>query len=62
MSELEKLKASLKKKITSEIKGLLAEFLKQLLKLLKPRNEENEIEETEPVLENECRCFSTPTK
>ena len=41
--------------------GLLVDF-KKLLKLLKSRSEENEIEDTEPVLENESKSFFTPTK
>ena len=36
-SVLESLRASLKKEITSEIKGLVMEFQRGVLKLLKPR-------------------------
>ena len=56
-SVLEVLKASLKKKTTSEIRGLLAEFQKELLKLLKPKTNENIREQNENALESESRDF-----
>ena len=52
-SFLESLRASLKEKITSEIKNLLVESQREMLKLLKPETRETE---------NETRNFYTPTK
>ena len=43
-SELEKLGASLKEVITSEMERLIVETQKELLERLEPRNEENENE------------------
>ena len=57
-SILESLRVSLKEEITSEIKGLLAESQREMLKLLRPETRENVEEETE----NETRTFHTPTK
>ena len=61
-SFLEKLRASLKEEITSEIKSLLVESQKEMLILLKPKTGENSRENIEEELENENRCFYTPTK
>ena len=58
VSFLESLRASLKEEITSEIKNLLKESQREMLKLLKPETRENVEEETE----NETRSFYTPTK
>ena len=57
-SILESMRVSLKEEITSEIKGLLAESQREMLKLLRPETRENVEEETE----NETRTFHTPTK
>ena len=57
-SLLESLRISLKEEITSEIKNLLIESQKEMLKLLKPNARENVEEEKE----NETRSFYTPTK
>ena len=61
-SLLESLRSSLKEEITSEIKTLLLESQKELLKLLKPETRENirYLASGEP--ENETRSFYTPTK
>ena len=61
-SFLESLRASLKEKIISEIKNLLVESQKEMLKLLKPETRENVRENTEEETENETRSFYTPTK
>ena len=61
-SLLESLRASLKEEITSEIKSLLIESQKEMLKLLKPRTGENMRENTEEEMESETRGFYTPTK
>ena len=61
-SFLERLKASLKEEITSEIKNLLCESPKEMLKLLKPEIRENIKENTKEETENETRNFYTPTK
>ena len=52
-SVLESLRASLKEEITSEIKILLIESQREMLKLLKPKIGENSREEDENDLENE---------
>ena len=52
-SILESLRVSLKEEIPSEIKGLLAESQREMLKLLRPEKRENVEEETE----NETRTF-----
>ena len=59
-SALESLRAFLKEEITSETKGLLAESLKEFLKLLKPVSEANRRKENEVNLEYEPRSFYTP--
>ena len=61
-SFLESLRASLKEEITSEIKNLLVESQKKMLKLLKPETKESVRESNEEELENETRSFYTPTK
>ena len=61
-SLLESLRASLKEEITSEIKNLLIESQKEMLKLLKPETRENVRESVEEEMENETRSFYTPTK
>ena len=58
---LENLRASLKDEITSEVKTLLIEAQKELLKLLEPKTNENIREEPEDELENETRSFYTST-
>ena len=61
-SLLENLRASLKEEITSEIKNLLVESQKEMLKLLKPETRGNVRENTEEEVEEETRSFYTPTK
>ena len=61
-SLLESLRASLKDEITSEIKTLLAESQREMLKLLKPETRGNIRENTEEEVEEETRNFYTPTK
>ena len=61
-SVLESLRASLKEEITSEIKGLLLESQKELLKLLKPKTGESIREEDENASEDESRSSYTPTR
>ena len=61
-SFLESLRASLKEEITSEIKNLLVESQKELLKLLKPEIRGSIRENTEEEVEEETRNFYTPTK
>ena len=61
-SVLESLRASLKEEITSEIKNLLMESQREMLKLLKPKKRENVKQDTEEETENETRNFYTPTK
>ena len=61
-SLLESLRASLKEEITSEIKNLLIESQKEMVKLLKPETRENIRENVEEGMENETRCFYTPTR
>ena len=61
-SFLESLRASLKEEITSEIKNLLLESQREMLKLLKPETRENVRENTEGEMENKTRNFYTPTK
>ena len=61
-SFLESLRASLKEEITSEIKNLLVESQREVLKLLKPETRENMRKNTEEETENETRSFYTPTK
>ena len=61
-SLLESLRASLKEEITSEIKNLLIESQKEMLKLLKPETRGIIRENTEEEVEEESRNFYTPTK
>ena len=59
---LESLRASLKEEITSEIKNLLVESQREMLKLLKPETREHVREYAEEETEKETRNFYTPTK
>ena len=59
---LENLRASLKEEITSEIKTLLIESQKEMLKLLKPEIRENAGDNIDEEMENETRSFHTPTR
>ena len=52
----------MKEEITSEIKNLLAESQREMLKLLKPEIKGNTRENTEEEVEEETRNFYTPTK
>ena len=61
-SLLESLRASLKEEITLEIKTLLIESQKEMLKLLKPETKGIIRENTEEEVEEETRSFYTPTK
>ena len=61
-SLLESLRVSLKQEITSEIKNLLVESQKEMLKLLKPETKENAKDNSVEEIENESRSFYTPTK
>ena len=61
-SLLESLRASLKEEITSEIKNLLIESQKEMLKLLKPETRRTIRDNTEEEVEEETRNFYTPTK
>ena len=61
-SLFESLRTSLKEEITSEIKNLLVESQKEMLKLLKPETRGNIRENTEEEVEEETRSFFTPTK
>ena len=61
-SFLKSLRASLKEEITSEIKNLLVESQREMLKLLKPETRENITENAEEETENETRSSYTPTK
>ena len=61
-SLLESLRVSLKEEITSEIKNLLIESQKEMLKLLKPETRENVRGNFDEETENENRGFYTPTK
>ena len=61
-SLLESLRASLKEEITSEIKSLLVESQKELLKLLKPETRSNIRENSEEEVGEETMSFYTPTK
>ena len=62
VSFLESLRASLKEEITSEIKNLLVESQREMLKLLKPETKENDKENVEEEAENDTRSFYTPSK
>ena len=59
---LESLRASLKEEKTSEIKDLLLESQRAMLKLLKPKSGEDMREEDEKTLEDETRNFYTTTR
>ena len=59
---LENLRVSLKEEITSEIKNLLIESQKEMLKLLKPETRENARDNFDEETENETKSFYTPTK
>ena len=61
-SALESLRASIKKEITSKIKGLLIQSQKEVLKLLKPETKENENEEPKATSEVNPRNFHTVPK
>ena len=61
-SVLESLKVSLKEEITSEIKSLLVESQREMLKLLRSETGENVRNSTIDETENETRSFHTPTK
>ena len=61
-SLLENLRASLEEEITSEIKNLLIESQKEMLKLLKPETRESVRGSFDEETENETRSFYTPTK
>ena len=61
-SLLESLRASLKEEITSEIKNLLIESQREVMKLLRPETREYIRENVEDGLENETRNFYTPTR
>ena len=61
-SLVENLRSSLKEEITSEIKTLLLESQKEMLKLLRPETRENTRDHVSEELENETRSFYTPTK
>ena len=61
-SVLEGLRTSLKKEITSEKNGLLAECQRELLKLLKSKPNESIREQEDNSLENEPIEFYTPTR
>ena len=52
----------MKAEITSEIKNLLIESQKEMLKLLKPETRENTRDNVDEEAENETRSFYTPTK
>ena len=61
-SLLEILRSSLKEEITSEIKTLLLESQKEMLRLLRPETRENVKDHVIEEPENESRSFYTPTK
>ena len=61
-SSLESIRSSLKEEITSEIKTLLLESQKEMLKLLRSETRENVRDHVSEELENETRSFYTPTK
>ena len=61
-SILESIRSSLKEEITSEIKTLLLESQKEMLKLLRSETRENVRDHVPEELENETRSFYTPTK
>ena len=59
-SFLESFRAALKEEITSEIRNLLMESQREMLKLLKPETRENIRGNTEEETENETRNFNAP--
>ena len=59
---LESMRSSLKEEITSEIKTLLLESQREMLKLLRSETRENVRDHVPEELENETRSFYTPTK
>ena len=61
-SVLESLRVSLKEEITSEIKSLLMESQREMLKLLRSETGEIVRNSTIDETENETRSFHTPTK
>ena len=61
-SLLESLRTSLKEENTSEIKNLLVESKREMLRLLKPETMENVKENVEEETEHESKSFYTPTK
>ena len=61
-SSLKSIRSSLKEEITSEIKTLLLESQKEMLKLLRSETRENARDHVSEELENETRSFYTPTK
>ena len=61
-SFLESLSATLKEEITSEVKNLLIESQKEMLKLLMSETRENVRENVEEETENKTRSFYTPTR
>ena len=56
------LRAALKEEISTEIKSLLVESQKEMLKLLKPKTGESLGENIEEETENETKSFYTPKK
>ena len=61
-SFLESIRSSLKEEITSEIRALLIESQKEMLKLLRSETKENARDEASEELGNETRNLYTPTK
>ena len=61
-SRFESLRASLKEEITSEIKNLLVESQREMLRLPKPETRENVRENVEEETEDETRSFYNPKK
>ena len=61
-SFLESIRSSLKEEITSEIRALLLESQKEMLKLLRSETKENARDEASEELGNETRNLYTPTK
>ena len=61
-SFLESIRSSLKEEITSEIRALLLESQKEMLKLLRSETKENVRDQVSEEVENETRNLYTPTK
>ena len=59
---LESLRTSLKDEITSDVRNLIIESQKEMLKLLRPKTGENVRENIGEEQDNENRSFFTPTK